>query len=151
MKVFSLEKENTSGTSSKRRYGLGLGKKMLKEIKTMMPKRPSSNSAPFTSAEQNPSTSSQGSVEHDSYEPSLVEWDAAAIEDPLMSINRSLTPSSRTPISPAIHSGSTSTLVGSALERKVQEDVEFSPEQCINTTERLADLRVQMDEAGIDC
>jgi hypothetical protein len=47
-------------------------------------------------------------------------------------------------------SDSTSTLVGSALERKIQGDIEVIPEKSVDTTERLADLRAEMEKAGVD-
>lgn len=47
-------------------------------------------------------------------------------------------------------SDSASTLVGSALERKIQGDVESIPDRSVNTMERLADLRAEMEKAGVD-
>lgn len=53
------------------------------------------------------------------------------------------------PRPPLTASDSSSTLVGSALERKIQGDVDV-PDQSVNTTERLAELRTEMEKAGVD-
>jgi Xaa-Pro aminopeptidase len=47
-------------------------------------------------------------------------------------------------------SDSTSTLVGSAFDRKMAGDAESIPERSVNTTERLADLRAEMEKAAVD-
>jgi len=54
------------------------------------------------------------------------------------------------PRPPLMASDSSSTLVGSALERKIQGDVESIPDQSVNTTERLAELRTEMEKASVD-
>ncbi|KXN85541.1 putative Xaa-Pro aminopeptidase P [Leucoagaricus sp. SymC.cos] len=63
------------------------------------------------------------------------------------SSSRSSAPRPRPPLTA---SDSTSTLVGSALERKIQGDVESIPDKSVSTTERLADLRAEMEKAGVD-
>lgn len=58
--------------------------------------------------------------------------------------------SSAPPRPPVMPSESTSTLVGSALERKIQDDVESIPNRSVDTTERLADLRARMEKAKVN-
>ncbi len=63
------------------------------------------------------------------------------------STGRSSAPKHRPPLMPQ---DSTSTLVGSAYERKVQGDLESISDESVNTTDRLADLRVEMEKANVD-
>ncbi|KXN85540.1 putative Xaa-Pro aminopeptidase P [Leucoagaricus sp. SymC.cos] len=54
-----------------------------------------------------------------------------------------------TPRPPLMASDSTGTLVESALERRIQGDVESIQDKTVNTTERLADLRALMEGADV--
>lgn len=160
-----------STTSSKWGYGWGLGKKE-KEVEAAMRERTSSNATttPLPLYRSSPEQISQHStpIRRDSKSSQATRSTVRIHEtlerrdthkshtsqrskDSRMTQNTSSSRSSAPrPRPPLMASDSASTLVGSALERKIQGDVESIPDRSVNTTERLADLRAEMAKANVD-
>lgn len=121
-------KESTA--SSKWGDGWGLGK----TVQAAMPERKDSITLP---------THQPGELERrDSYKSHTSQRNKDSRNN-----SRSLTPRPRPQ---AMVLDSTSTLVGSVLEGKVQDDVGSGLDGRVNTTRRLADLRAEMDKASVD-
>lgn len=101
-----------------------------------------------------PSRSPQGSLQRALERRDTVKSkDTARTKDTCLTKDSRMTSSSKSsalPRPPLMASDSASTLVGSALERKIQGDVESIPDRSVNTKERLADLRAEMEKAGVD-
>lgn len=157
-----------STTSSKWGYGWGIGKKE-KEVEAAMRERSSSNASetplPLYQAQEGKALppvrrdtkSSYASKSTVRAQETLQRGDTMrshssnrskeSKQSYQTSSSRSSAPKHRPPLMPQ---DSTSTLVGSALERKMQGDVESIPDKTVNTTERLADLRAEMEKANVD-
>jgi len=101
-----------------------------------------------------PSRSPQGSLQRALERRDTVKSkDTARTTDTCLTKDSRMSSSSKSsalPRPPLMASDSASTLVGSALERKIQGDVESIPDRSVNTKERLADLRAEMEKAGVD-
>ncbi|KAF9445989.1 hypothetical protein P691DRAFT_674493 [Macrolepiota fuliginosa MF-IS2] len=162
-----------STASSKWGYGWGLGRKE-KEIEEIMRERSSSNAsapplplyqsqemAPVPPSRQNSKSSyasrstartmqaqeSRTLQRGDTMRSQVSRGSKDSKETRHTSSSRSSAPKLRPPLMP---SDSTSTLVGSALERKLQGDLESIPDKSVNTSDRLGDLRTEMEKANLD-
>lgn len=166
--------KKSMNSSSKPGYGWGLGDKE-KEVEAELTRGRSSSDAtlplyqrPETMSDREKGTSHRSNSKSSqasgntirapprSSQNSLQRRDTAKSKDTartnLTKDSRvtSSSTSSALPRPPLMASDSSSTLVGSALERKIQGDVESIPDQSVNTTERLAELRTEMEKAGVD-
>ena len=164
--------KKSMNSSSKAGYGWGMGHKE-KEVEAELTRARSSSDATLPlyrqmsdrekgSAHRSNSKSSQASGNTVRSPPSRSPQNSLQRRDIAKSKNTArtnLTKDSRVtssstnsplPRPPLMASDSSSTLVGSTLERKVQGDADSIPEQSVNTTERLAELRTEMEKAGVD-
>ncbi|KXN87696.1 putative Xaa-Pro aminopeptidase P [Leucoagaricus sp. SymC.cos] len=169
--------KKSTASSKSGGHGWGFGRKE-KEVKTELMRESdgeSASSPPLYQPERIPSSeslvrqnsrSSQGSqsivATRPSYDRQYSEGslerrdtvesrDTARTEDSKFtqgtSSNRLSAPRPRPPL---MASNSTRTLVGSALERRIQGDVGIDQDKIVDTTERLANLRVEMEKVDVD-